>query len=1300
MRRGTRVAQAYIAITADGSNLDDDIAKELDKVDWRKIGDENSKEYWKALERGLEGSTSTGATDGLKRSFRRALKNLEQAIDTDDTIKQSIENMLTVDDNRGMLTRAYKYIARRAGVEYSGEFKKVVEASLQKDLRNALVNAAKAGRFNEDTFRELLGRTGTSDGVEIFYPGSAIESAIKRVAAVQREVSEKEQANQEAWLRDQSARWEKETKDAYKALEQEDAERKKRQDAMWISNIKFAEEFRRQRAKQQDDEAKADKKLWDDRNMRARVHAQVLRQMSEGVDLGQFGDRRRRDDNMANRLGQLTGMGARNNFLNLMGRTVRTVTRMTTGLIRSFQSVTTFATSMFGTFQTGWKSVGEGASFVQKAMSGFGAVGSRMGAMFARLLTNIPALLAALALLGAALMAITFVASMVVSAIAALLGIMTAFVSTIVSGATAALFVLAGAFSAVVAAGGLLTAAFMSMTDAQKNYLKDAFIPLREAVVGLGQIMITEMVPAFQTWSDNLQRAVVLAVPAAQRMGQAFAIAGNIITNALSGPGFQRFATAMETYLPGITIKLSQALGNFLNGLMGTFAALMPFVDRFATYLANVTQRFSEWANSAEGQNSIVEFMERAWESMKSLWAGLREFFGWIRDVLFNPAVQEFGNTMFDGLADSFRRLRDNIADGSLERWMQDAEKFGRALWDAISGLWGIFEALYRSGVIDFVSAALSGLGWIFGVVEDALNGFVDLLNGRLPDSLAGAATIFNPLIASLVTVVNMAKVAIKGLEILGKIRGVDPKWFDIGGALESRTPSFADTLIDPRTQHNMDNARGGSASSSSSSSSSAREEYERLLASLRRGGADALARTTSGSGSSSASNPSRTPTFEWVNPYKAWAESLIKDGPSLSKQIKDAYNKMAKQVGKAIKEAVNADSGADARSALQGMARDLRQTSKGLVETARSSLNSAATALANASTPEAAASALAAVRKAQADLAKAQKNQKRMNAQARILDKQREISSKRVNRLLAGRNAPNATLADYARARERLSNRLEKANQKLADAISMRNEFRNQISNATKAFGAIMTTEAKVVDGVTQALTYSDITENLQDRLDRIRTFQANLRQLQAMGLSDAAYQQIVEAGVEDGSAFAQAMLEGGAGAISQINDLVQGINSSSNALGSEASKVLYQAGVDAAQGLVDGLESLDRKLELAAGRLGKRIAEAVRKELGIKSPSRVLIADMDHVGDGAVIGLDNQHRKVIAASSRLASAIAVSPEVAAYEARQSAATKAETPVSGNNGDPRFRDLIVHTPTENPKAVAFEVLNEVTARI
>jgi uncharacterized protein YlxW (UPF0749 family) len=133
----------------------------------------------------------------------------------------------------------------------------------------------------------------------------------------------------------------------------------------------------------------------------------------------------------------------------------------------------------------------------------------------------------------------------------------------------------------------------------------------------------------------------------------------------------------------------------------------------------------------------------------------------------------------------------------------------------------------------------------------------------------------------------------------------------------------------------------------------------------------------------------------------------------------------------------------------------------------------------------------------------------------------------------------------------------------------------------------------------------------------------------------------------------------------------------------------------VDAAQGLVDGLTSMSEQLDTAATRLGETIANAVKRSLGIASPSRVMRGMMGNVGDGVVLGLDDQGAKVDAAAVNLANRVAVSPEVAQYAARQG-----EDPVSGNGKDPRFRDLIIQTPTEDPEAVAMEVLNEVTGRL
>ena len=287
----------------------------------------------------------------------------------------------------------------------------------------------------------------------------------------------------------------------------------------------------------------------------------------------------------------------------------------------------------------------------------------------------------------------------------------------------------------------------------------------------------------------------------------------------------------------------------------------------------------------------------------------------------------------------------------------------------------------------------------------------------------------------------------------------------------------------------------------------------------------------------------------------------------------------------------------------------------------------------------------------------------------------QRKVTNRFVDRLLEGDSVRRATLADYAKAREKLAARIERANQKLADAIAMRNEYRSAVEESVKSFGSLMTAQAKVVDGVEQALTYTDITENLQARLDKIRAFQANLQKLLALGLSDSAYKQLLDAGVEAGSAYAEALLAGGQGAVIDVNNLVGQIDSTAEALGKEASNYLYQAGIDAAKGIVKGLEELDDWLSQWADWLGKTIANSIQRAL----------EGGGRKGGGGKGGGGKNNRSVMdtSASARVSTGIAVSPEVARYAAEQGKA------VSGNGAPVNDIDVTIITPTEDPHAVA-----------
>jgi hypothetical protein len=380
-------------------------------------------------------------------------------------------------------------------------------------------------------------------------------------------------------------------------------------------------------------------------------------------------------------------------------------------------------------------------------------------------------------------------------------------------------------------------------------------------------------------------------------------------------------------------------------------------------------------------------------------------------------------------------------------------------------------------------------------------------------------------------------------------------------------------------------------------------------------------------------------------------------------------------------------------------MTNNFRDQGRALVDAAQQAVNSAAQRLAGASTAKEARKALRELSRAQSALQKALDAQKRLNSAAKIIASQRLINSANVTKLVSGLKAQNVTLAEFARARQILASRISDAQDALEAAIQTRNSFNEQVTNSIKAYGSLVSAQAKTLNGIEQSLTAGDVTQNLRDRLAKIKEFQDNLRILLAQGLSDEAYKQLVEAGVEGGAATASALVAGGASAIGEVNSLLSQIGSEASGLGSAAADRMYQNGVNMAKGLLDGLKSLDSQLATQAAKLGDTIAGAIRRALGIKSPSRVLIADMEEVGNGAVIGLDNQHSKVGAAAARLASKVAISPEVAAYAARQnSETTAASQPVSGN--DPRFRDLVVVTPTEDPEAVAMEVLNEVTGRL
>ena len=67
-----------------------------------------------------------------------------------------------------------------------------------------------------------------------------------------------------------------------------------------------------------------------------------------------------------------------------------------------------------------------------------------------------------------------------------------------------------------------------------------------------------------------------------------------------------------------------------------------------------------------------------------------------------------------------------------------------------------------------------------------------------------------------------------------------------------------------------------------------------------------------------------------------------------------------------------------------------------------------------------------------------------------------------------------------------------------------------------------------------------------------------------------------------------------------------------------------MYQSGVDTAQGYVNGLTAQLASVTKASQRLADTVVSTVRKELGIRSPSRVFTEIGEFTGDGMVLGIE----------------------------------------------------------------------------
>ncbi|MDX3835583.1 phage tail protein [Streptomyces europaeiscabiei] len=224
----------------------------------------------------------------------------------------------------------------------------------------------------------------------------------------------------------------------------------------------------------------------------------------------------------------------------------------------------------------------------------------------------------------------------------------------------------------------------------------------------------------------------------------------------------------------------------------------------------------------------------------------------------------------------------------------------------------------------------------------------------------------------------------------------------------------------------------------------------------------------------------------------------------------------------------------------------------------------------------------------------------------------------------------------------DRLVAMVQAGNRRLQSLAGQRDSIAKRIADAQK-FASDLTSKARAT-GSLSAIVQEDffapsfVERQMKKSLAQIKAFTANVAKLQKKGLSKSLLRQILEMGPEAGAQFAASLAGADKATIKRFNKLQGQIGSASSKLGKQGADMLYDSGKKAGQGFLTGLKAQQKNIEKLMLSIAKGMQKAIRKALGIRSPSRVMAG----VGRMTVLGLEGGITRMVPAVDQAMARIA----------------------------------------------------------
>lgn len=236
-------------------------------------------------------------------------------------------------------------------------------------------------------------------------------------------------------------------------------------------------------------------------------------------------------------------------------------------------------------------------------------------------------------------------------------------------------------------------------------------------------------------------------------------------------------------------------------------------------------------------------------------------------------------------------------------------------------------------------------------------------------------------------------------------------------------------------------------------------------------------------------------------------------------------------------------------------------------------------------------------------------------------------------SRLLKALDKAGRSLINWDKKLVKVEKSLEKAKANLDELKTAAKQTRETVKS-----GVLSATD--ITNGVSsdKPTTVSGIMARMRQGRDKSAAFSQALKDLKARGVNKTIIEQIATAGIEGGGLeTAGALLSASGSELSSINSMQNQIGTFATSAGKTAADAMYGAGIKAAEGLVKGLTRQKKNIEAAMMNIAKSMERAIKKALGIKSPSKVMERVGHYTAEGFVVGMEKNRKAATAWDSML---------------------------------------------------------------